>query len=299
VSEPEGDYGAINPILKKVHCRGMAKHMRADVFPFERGARSGGRGGIFRDQTLDRITAQLSASGTEKQRIFGPAAAFVQPSPQYLCGFRPQGRASVFSAFSLAVNMRAGSQHDILTLQAYQLGNPEAGLNGEQEHCPITSANPSGEIDGSQHGLTLFAGEKFDGPTFVAFGGQCQDLLAKQRMRWLLESDVLKERMNRRQADVASASAVLSAILEVVEEITDKTHVQIFEREVRWRFAQPFFCEMQEQAEGVTIPRYGVRTRPPLPNQAICKERLKKRRKAVGGHDRSSFSLANRRSVAN
>jgi hypothetical protein len=52
--------------------------------------------------------------------------------------------------------------------------------------------------------------------------------------------------MNCSQADVASASAVLPAILEVIEEIADKTHVQIFEREIRRCFAQPFFCEMQE-----------------------------------------------------
>jgi hypothetical protein len=52
--------------------------------------------------------------------------------------------------------------------------------------------------------------------------------------------------MNCSQADVASASAVLPALLEVIEEITDKPHVQIFERDVRRRFAQPFFCEMQE-----------------------------------------------------
>jgi hypothetical protein len=119
-------------------------------------------------------------------------------------------------------------------------------LNGEQKHCPITPPNPTGEIRCRQHRLTLCAGEEFDGPTFVAFGGHRQYLLAKQRMRRLLKGDVLKERMNCSQADVTSASAVLPAFLEVIEEIADKTHVQIFDRDIRRRFAQPFFGEMQE-----------------------------------------------------
>jgi hypothetical protein len=195
--------------------------------------------------------------------------------------------------------MRAGSQHDILALQADQLGNPETGLDGEQEHCPITPPNPTGQIRCRQHRLTLFAGEEFDGPTFVAFRRHREYLLTQQGMRRLLESNILKKRMNRSQANVASASGILAAILKVVKEIADKTRIQIFEHEIRRRFAQPFFCEMQEQPEGVTIPRYGVRTRPPLPKQAICKERLQKRRKAGRCHDRPPFSLANRRSVAN
>jgi hypothetical protein len=246
VPEPEGDYGAVDSVLEKFHRSAVTKHMWTDLLPFERRARSRGSGGIFGDETFDRIAAQLSASGADKERIFGTAAAFAQPSFHHLHGFRPQRRAPVFSAFSFTVDVGASSQHEILTSQAYQLGNPETGLNSEQKHCPITPPNPTGEVRCRQHGLTLFAGEEFDGPAFVTFGGHRQYLLAKQRMGRLLKGDVLKERMNGSQADVASASAVLPALLEVIEEIADKTHVQIFERDIRRRFAQPFACETQE-----------------------------------------------------
>jgi hypothetical protein len=37
-----------------------------------------------------------------------------------------------------------------------------------------------------------------------------------------LKSNVLKEGMNRRQADISGASAVLSAVLEMIEEITNE-----------------------------------------------------------------------------
>jgi hypothetical protein len=82
----------------------------------------------------------------------------------------------------------------------------------------------------------------------------------------------LKEGVNCGQPDVPSASAVLPATLKIVEEITNKRHVQIIELEVRRRFAQPFFCKMQEQAEGIAISRDGMRACPLLPAQAICKK---------------------------
>jgi hypothetical protein len=96
----------------------MTKHMWTDLLPLERRARARGSGGILGDDTFNRIAAQLSASGADKERIFGTAAAFAQPTLQHLHGFRPQRRTPVFPAFSLAVDVRAGSQNEILTSQA-------------------------------------------------------------------------------------------------------------------------------------------------------------------------------------
>jgi len=50
----------------------------------------------------------------------------------------------MFSTFPLAVNVRAGSQHDVLAVQASPLGDPEARLNGEQKQCPVAAPDPGG-----------------------------------------------------------------------------------------------------------------------------------------------------------
>jgi hypothetical protein len=186
----------------------------------------------------------------------------------------------MFSALPLAMDMGAGSQDDILAAQANQLGNPEPRLNREQEHRPIAAPNPTGGIRDRQQSVHLFPIEEFDGPTFVTFGGHREYSLAEQRMGGLLESHILKEGVNRGQADVSSASAILPASFKIVEEISNKQYVQIIDREVRWRFAQPFFCKPQQQAEGIAISRYGMRTCSPLPKQAVCKKRLQQRGKA-------------------
>src|SRR5712692_2293067 len=41
------------------------------------------------------------------------------------------------STFTLTMNVRTGSQHDVLAVQASQLGDPESRLNGEQKQCPV------------------------------------------------------------------------------------------------------------------------------------------------------------------
>jgi len=152
----------------------------------------------------------------------------------------------MFSTFPLAVNVRAGSQHDVLAVQASQLGDPEARLNGEQKQCPVAAPDPGGMVDRRQEGVNLFAIEKFDGPPLVAFGGHRQDSLAQQRMRRFLESHVLKEGMNCGQTDITSASTVLSLFLEMIKKIADKRHVQILDHELRGCFTEPFFCKTEE-----------------------------------------------------
>ena len=90
-----------------------------------------------------------------------------------------------------------------------------------------------------------------------------------------LESDVLKEGMNRRQADIAGASPILSVILEMIEEITDEGHVQILDREIRGCFTEPLFCKTEEQTERIAIPRDCMGACSLLSKQSIRKEGLK------------------------
>jgi len=147
----------------------------------------------------------------------------------------------MFSALPLAMDMGASSQDDILATQPNQLGNPEPRLDGEQKHRPIAAPDPVGGIRDRQQSVNLFPIEEFDGQTCVTFGGHREYPLAEQRMGGLLESHILKEGMNRGQADVLSASAILPPTFKIVQEITDKRYVQIADREGRGRFAQPFF----------------------------------------------------------
>jgi hypothetical protein len=205
----------------------------------------------------------------------------------------------MFSALSLAMDMRTRSQDNVLASQAYQLGDPKARLHSEQQQGPVAAPYPSGRVGCLQKGVDLFPIEKFDGPPFVSCGRHREDSLAKQRMGRFLESHVLKERMNCGQTDITSASTVLSLFLEMIKEIADERHVQILDHEFRGCFTEPFFGEMEEQTKRIAIARYGIRACSPLPAQAVCKKRLQKSGKTGWHYERFSFPLLNRRSVAN
>jgi hypothetical protein len=181
----------------------------------------------------------------------------------------------MFSTLAQTVDMRTSPQDNVLASQSYQLGDPEARLHGEQKQGPVAAPYPSGKVRSPQKGVDLFPIQKFDGPPFVAFAGHREDSLTMQRMGRFLESHVPKEGMNRRQADISGASAIFSAVLEMIEEITNEGHVQVLDREIRGCFTEPFFCKMEEQTERIAIPRDCIGTCSLLSMQSIRKEGLK------------------------
>jgi len=276
----------------------MSKRVWAYVLPLEGLAFLGGHGGVFLHQAFNGIAAELSASDAGKERLVRLAMAFAHPGFQHLYGFWTERRASMFSALAQTVDMRTRSQDNVLASQAYQLGNPEACLHGEQKQGPVAAPYPSGKVGSRQNGVDLLPIQKLDRPPFVAFDRHREDSLTMQRMGRFLESHVLKEGMNRRQADITGASAILPTVLEMIEKITNEGHVQVLDREIRGCFTEPFFCKMEEQAEGIAITRDCIGTCSLLSEESIRKEGLKQGGKA-GHYRRASLPLSKRRSVAN
>jgi hypothetical protein len=62
----------------------------------------------------------------------------------------------------------------------------------------------------------------------------------------------------------------------VIEEEPNEGCIEVFDAKLGWAFVEPFLGELQKQAEGIAISRYGMRARLPLAKQAIGEERLKK-----------------------
>ena len=59
----------------------------------------------------------------------------------------------MFSALSLAVDMRTRSQDNVLASQPYQFGDSEARLHGEQKQGPVAAPYPSGKIGRPKKGV--------------------------------------------------------------------------------------------------------------------------------------------------
>jgi hypothetical protein len=98
-----------------------------------------GDGDVFLDQAFNGIAAELSASDAGKKRIVRTAMPLPHPGFQHFYRFWTERRASLFSALSLAVDMRTRSQDDVLASQACQLGDPKPCLHGEQQQGPVAA----------------------------------------------------------------------------------------------------------------------------------------------------------------
>src|SRR5215472_667483 len=160
----------------------MPQRVRTYVLPLKGLAFVCGDGDVFLHQAYNGIAAELSASDAGKQRIVRTTLALPNPCFQHFCRFWTERRASVFSALSLAADMGTCSQNNVLASQAYQLGHPKASLHGKLQQGPVAAPYPSGKVGCTQKGLDLLAIQKFDRPTFVAFGRHREDSLAMQRM---------------------------------------------------------------------------------------------------------------------
>ena len=146
VSKPERNNGTVDSMVEKVHGSGMSQRMWAYVLPLEGLAFFCGDGDVFLDQAFNGIAAELSASDAGKKRIVRTTMAFPHPDFQHFYRFWTERRAPMFSALPLAVNMRTRSQDNVLASQAYQLGDPEARLHGEQKQGPVAAPYPGGKI---------------------------------------------------------------------------------------------------------------------------------------------------------
>ena len=81
--------------------------------------------------------------------------------------------------------------------------------------------------------------------------------------------------MDSSQPNVPRASAVFASAFQVIEEEPNEGCIEVFDAELGWAFVELFLGELQKQAKGVAISRYGMRARLPLAKQTIGEEGLK------------------------
>src|SRR2546427_12800303 len=93
-------------------------------------------------EPFDGISAERAATDSWKGRIAGRAGMCPQPSLE--CGDRiaTKRRTAMFPAFPDATHMRAGAEHDVVSFQADQFRDAQAGLERDQEERAIPTANP-------------------------------------------------------------------------------------------------------------------------------------------------------------
>jgi hypothetical protein len=143
--------------------------------------------------------------------------------------------------------MRAGAEHDVVSFQADQFRDGQAGLQRDQEERAIPTANPGLDVGDRQQGLDLRGREKLDHFALVAAAGHCEESLTEQGMRRFAERHILGKRVDRRDPRISGAAAPAAGAFEVIEEVADERRCEVVDRQGRRRAAEPI----------LTTERYG------------------------------------------
>ena len=143
------------PALQERHGGGVPQRVRGDVLVLDGRAGVRGGGGVLRDEALDGVAGEPAAGLGGEQRAGGVGAELGEPGPQDLDGLGGEGGGPVLAALAVAADVRAGAEVDVLAVEAGELGDPQAGLDVEQEQGVVAAAVPGLAVRGGEQGVDL------------------------------------------------------------------------------------------------------------------------------------------------
>ena len=131
--------------------------MRGDVLVLDGRAGVRGGGGVPRDEALDGVAGEPGAGLGGEQRPGGIGAELGEPGPHDLDGLGGEGGGPILAALAVAADVGPGAEVDVLALEAGELGDPQAGLDVEQEQGMVAAAVPGLTARGRDQGVDLVA----------------------------------------------------------------------------------------------------------------------------------------------
>ena len=114
--------------------------------------------------------------------------------------------------------MRFASEVDVAAGQLGELGDAQAGAQGEQEQRAVAPAGPGLPAGGIEQRLRLIVGEEADHGGAGALAGDSQDALDGRGVLGCLPGGVPEQRADGGQAGVAGSRAVAAFGFQVVQE---------------------------------------------------------------------------------
>ena len=116
-----------------------------------------------------------------------------------------------------------------------QFGDPQAGLDGEEQQRVVASPGPGGLVAGGEQRVDLGLGEVGDQRPVEAFGWDRQHPGDALGVFGVGQRGEAEQRVDRGQPGVAGADAVAALVFEVVEEAGDQRRVEVGEVQLRGR----------------------------------------------------------------
>jgi hypothetical protein len=181
--------------------------------------------------------------------------------------------ARSFRPFPLARTCACG-EGDVTDPQADQFGDPQPGLDRDQQQRVVATAVPAGGVRRGEQRFDLGGVEVVDGVSLVAFGRDREHPADRVQLLGVFERCELVERVDRRQAVVAGPWAVAAVLFEVGEERADQRCVEVIDAQIARVLAGRGRGECEQQPERVAVGRDRLPAGVELRDQTLSEIRL-------------------------
>jgi hypothetical protein len=173
-------------------------------------------------------TERLAATGRE-QRVVGAALSFLKPGTNDGDGVGGERGAPLLTSFAEAADVRPGSELDVSAAEPDEFGDPQPGLEGDEEQGVIAAADPSAAVGGGEKGGGLGSAEEAHLDAVGSFGRDGKHPLDERGVLGMAQGSEAEQRVHRGEPSVAGADGVAAPVLEMVEEGADEAGVEVFE----------------------------------------------------------------------
>jgi hypothetical protein len=182
------------------------------------------------DPPLDRIAAQAPAGAGREDRVAGQASAFGHPDPQGGPEWRGQRNRPVFTTSTFAAQVCAGSQRDVAAVETEHFGDPQSGLDRDEQESVVTPALPGGAAWCGQQGGDVAVVEERHAGLVEALEWYCQHPAVCSGCRKVAY-------VNSERIPVSRALRVRVLLcrsgFDVVQEIADRVGAEVVPAEAR------------------------------------------------------------------
>jgi hypothetical protein len=117
----------------------------------------------------------------------------------------------------------------------------------------ITAAGPGVLIRCGKQGINFRPGKEANLRAHESLAGNGQYPLDLRRMRRRLKGGIAKEGADGGQAQIAATRGDAARALQVIQESSNQWRIDLLERQLGWRPAEPRLGKVQQQTKGIPI----------------------------------------------
>ena len=172
----------------------------------------------------------------------------------------------MFATFAVALEVRAGAEMDVLQAQPGELGDPQSGLDGDQQQGVVAPARPRRSVRAGQEGVGLGRAEKANHGAVAAFARDGQDPSDHSSVFGMAQCGKAEQGVHGGQTSSAGGHAGVPLSFKVIQERADPGSVKVVEIELAGSLPGDVVHIADEQPEPVAVGGDGVRA-----GSTLCK----------------------------